>query len=398
MIHDSTGFSLHDITEGQARLAYAMKTLVDRSNPALFERLNLNDDRIFLEPLLFAYFNSRAPLVSLEQILFGYVETDKKPNAVEAYADENGIAHVPEIGYLRTTRPNQRVLLSWDDRARACILQIHGERIDYELQSAIHIEDTRIEICRYNHPLLKKYYTDPAGNTVDVEVTQIDQHLENVGKAFRIIQTCCPDYYQEIMEVARTIMVFRNDQVRPFVTISAHGTVFISANEKADEIFFLAEIIHQFGHNILNALLVEIEDYLRLDPRTSAATYTLDENDHRTILSAFHGLYTTTKIAECFDIICDRKIHTGKQRHELIGRLADNADRVTTGLEQTDRSKVFTERGEALYDRMKEICHDVYHRRADLLAHLDTSNQPFVFDYDLFLQRNPMTGKEKEDE
>lgn len=390
MVHDSTGFSLENITAGQAQMAYVMKVLVDKANPALFELLDLNDDRIFLEPLLFAYFNSPSPLVSLEQILFGYIENDRKPG-VEAYADENGIVNVPGIGDLRTTYPNERLRLSWDDVIRACVLEFHDGRVDFELQSPRYLEGSNIEICRYNHPLLKRFYTSPDGNALDVEVIHSIDHFEKLNKTLRIVENCCPSYFHEIMAVAKRIVVFRNYQVRPFVTISAHGTVFLSGNEKSDELFFLAEIIHQFGHNILNAVLFETSDYFRIDPRTPIANYTLSESDHRTILSAFHGLYTTTKIAECFDIIFDKNIFHGKQRHELLGRLADNADRTTTGFEQLDRSTIFTEQGEFMYQRMKEICHDIYARRADLLAPLDTSNQPFVFDYDLFLQRNALT-------
>ena len=41
------------------KLIETLQLLLYKENPAIFEKINLEDESIFLEPLLFAYFNSK---------------------------------------------------------------------------------------------------------------------------------------------------------------------------------------------------------------------------------------------------------------------------------------------------------------------------------------------------
>ncbi|AOR28371.1 hypothetical protein FORMB_13270 [Formosa sp. Hel1_33_131] len=53
-----------------------IKLLLYKENTSVFKKLNFDDDEVFLEPLLFAYFNSKSynsyPKEALEEMLQGY--------------------------------------------------------------------------------------------------------------------------------------------------------------------------------------------------------------------------------------------------------------------------------------------------------------------------------------
>src|SRR5688500_8793965 len=89
--------------EGKTEFANIIRTLVCQKDPALFESLEITDETIFAEPLLFSFFNTESPTMSLQQILFGYLEKNKRPNKLEIFIPSNGIIYLPQIGYLKTS-------------------------------------------------------------------------------------------------------------------------------------------------------------------------------------------------------------------------------------------------------------------------------------------------------
>ena len=67
------------LIEARDSISETTKILVYKENPKLFQKLDFENENIFLEPLLFTYFNPNSDhSFSLEQILFGYIEDSKK--------------------------------------------------------------------------------------------------------------------------------------------------------------------------------------------------------------------------------------------------------------------------------------------------------------------------------
>ena len=64
---------------GQAALAEAMRTLVQREQPAIADALAHTRSDALLEPLLFAYFYAPEPPLSLPQLAFGHVAPALRP-------------------------------------------------------------------------------------------------------------------------------------------------------------------------------------------------------------------------------------------------------------------------------------------------------------------------------
>ena len=108
------------------------------------------------------------------------------------------------------------------------------------------------------------------------------------------------------------------------------------------------------------------------------------------MFSAFHGLYTTTKVAEALDACLTKDAFPKESdKHELIGRIADNRRRYKTELEKADHSKLLTEAGMEMYREMDNLCGSIYEERKELIANLKVSNQPFVFNYPQYVSENP---------
>src|SRR5690554_8221685 len=79
-----------------------IKTLFYQKEPYLISFLSI-DDKVFSEPLLFAYFNSKQysfyPKEILEEIMQSYF-TEKEPLKMEHSYNKNGIAYIPEMDYI----------------------------------------------------------------------------------------------------------------------------------------------------------------------------------------------------------------------------------------------------------------------------------------------------------
>src|SRR4051812_46967500 len=94
-----------------------IKLLIYKENPSLLEKVDFEDDNIFLEPLLFAYFNGKkdnlfAPEM-LTEIMQGYFF--KKENVLlKASFDKNGIAFLPNLGYFDRNSNKVEILLKVD--------------------------------------------------------------------------------------------------------------------------------------------------------------------------------------------------------------------------------------------------------------------------------------------
>ena len=114
-------------------LIETIQLLLYKENPTLLEKVNFEDDNVFLEPLLFAYFNSKKDNLfsetMLTEIMQGYF-VEKEPLLLNESFNNEGIAYVPNLGYF--------------DK--------QGNKIDDILKI------DAFEIVKINHPLLEKYF------------------------------------------------------------------------------------------------------------------------------------------------------------------------------------------------------------------------------------------------
>jgi hypothetical protein len=397
-----SGFTLcerfrQDVINGMGAIADTMKALLYSRAPELFKCLDFERDDIFLEPLLFAYFNHENgdQCATLPQLLFGYLDHASRPARIPVMSAGNGVVYLPQIGYFNTGMSHARLdLINEHGKLR---LEHGGTRLAHTFEERIMVADGRLEVYRYDHPLFTPHYVpyDPWVRDlppVGVEVADtVTRHLPNLEQALALLKRYCRPLYDEILTTNRSITLFHNPAVFCFVSLSIHGAIFLTTIPENDEVFFLEELIHQCSHNTFNAALFDKTDYFKIDvEREMLGEHLNKKNETRTIYSALHGLYTVVKRYECFDVLYREDVFGGRQKHEFLGRIGDIKKRLNTGLGGLDFPKVYTPRGAEMYRLMQRTGDDVQARLSAIDGVFDFSNQPYEFSYAKFAELNPL--------
>lgn len=392
------------ISAGLSELAYAIKVLVYTESPVYFGLLDINDDNIFLDPFLFAYFNNpnTAGRPLLEQLLFGYIAAGSRPAEVNIRLDGNGVAYLPRIGYFQLEKER------WGLQEATLKIEPDGSYAPYNGNSRLPHHFSAIktiqgfEVSVFGSPMLYPYFTSacPAAaahfNEIDFSVIS-RKHYDNLDRALTIISQSCPDYFRQLRLTNRRIVLYDYFQVNSFATKTIHGCVFLCSSSDSGIAFFLDDLVHQMSHNLLNSFITEITDYFCIDAEVRLLNEFIPaEREKRSVYSAFHGLFTVAQRAMCFDKMYRRKEwFTDTELHELIARYCDQHRRYRTGLEKVDLSVVYTEKGRKLYSQINKCADDALSAISHIIAATDFSNQVSRFNYQKFCEANPM-GKCKE--
>ena len=99
-------------------LLETIKILVYKENPSLIEKIDFDNDNIFLEPLLFAYFNSKKDNLFTTQILTEIIQgyfVAKEPLLTQESINKNGIAYIPNLGYFDKNKERIEDILKIDN-------------------------------------------------------------------------------------------------------------------------------------------------------------------------------------------------------------------------------------------------------------------------------------------
>ena len=124
-------------SNGRIKILENVRILVYKENPTLFDLLDYENDRIFNEPFLFAYFYAQRKGATLEQLLFGHIEKSKRPKSIQAIMDEQGLLYLPEIGWLRTTLSSEEVTLTQTDSVSGLSVAFQGNTIPFSFEPAL---------------------------------------------------------------------------------------------------------------------------------------------------------------------------------------------------------------------------------------------------------------------
>jgi hypothetical protein len=276
-------------------------------------------------------------------------------------------------------------------------LEHDGKRVAYTFEKRLLVADGRLEVYRYNHPLFAPYYVPYDRYVKDLPPTEVNvdnvvkHHLPALQRAIAILKQYCAPFFDEILATNRSITLFHNPAVNCFVTMSAHGAVFLATIPENDEVFFVEELMHQCSHNAFNAILFDKAGYFKIDVEHEIlGDYLNKKNETRTLYSAIHGLYTVVKRYEGFDTLYTEDIFSGRQKHEFLGRIGDLKKRLHTGLDGLDCDKVYTPKGIEMYQLLRQTGDNMAQHLQALDDLFDFSNQPEEFSYAKFAEINPL--------
>jgi hypothetical protein len=350
-------------------LTNTIQLLLYKESPSLLEKTDFDEANVFLEPLLFAYFNSKKDNLfsktMLTEIMQGYF-VEKEPLCLKESFNNNGIAYVPNLGYFDKF-----------EKKNEDILKVEG-----------------LEILKEIHPLLKpylfEYYKGHITNPNPDYESVWQNHVSTLEMALKLLKEYTPDYFKEFQSANRKIFIHNNPKILNFTSIETLGILYFYATPQATLMYFIEELIHQGAHNILYHITFDKKDFFKIDaPNTIMRDLTKQEWDYRDVYGAFHGVFTVYKRLECYDILLQKNVFQGIDKHELLGRLADQFPRFHTGLELLNLDEVYTEKGKVLYLDLDKKCESILHKYSRLKNEFDLSNRDLDFRYEDFCKLNP---------
>jgi hypothetical protein len=360
-----------------------IKILIYKEVSNLLEKLDFEDDNTFLEPLLFAYFNTKENLFSkgaLNEILQGYFKIEEKIKIKYTF-NKNEIAYIPKIGYFRKDEINP-------------------------FDNIIILPNTNFEVITHQIINLKYIFKDFNNNVIDESKITISKMLyednkKSLSTALSHIKQYTNNHYSLIEKCCKKIVLFETDpkNTNSFATINAHGIAFLNIYQKEyDEVFFIDDIAHQTGHIIMTTLTFKRKDYFLIDENLNINNITNKHNEYRSFYILYHALYTYYTSTLCLDNCLSNNCFNKKQEYEAIARIGfyllkykydmDNFRKVINHYKGIE--KVLTEKGIAVFKKINDQFMFIRNKYYDTLKSFSYENQPYNFTYKEFIKLNPI--------
>lgn len=386
------------LNNGKSELIENIKILLYKENNDIFSMLDFDNDLIYQEPLLFAFFKNRSDN-KLEDIIYGCISPEKRPKDIFKYSDENGIIYIPNIGWLISNERNSNLNLY------ELINKANSREDETRLEPSLFIEGTNIEILKYPIHLLKQFYYDENLNLIEVDIENITKvHIDHVTEAFNLIKKYVPNHFALIESVTSKIVIFNTDTNlrNSFATLSAQGIAFFNAYQKEyNEIFFIDDIAHQTGHLIFNVIIYDIKQFLKVKPTTVIQEIKNDSGiilETRDIHVLFHAFYTYYTTFICLDAMLESNEFSGDKIHELHGRMKFYIGKcyldlilIDDPIEDCNNAEIlFTEEGMDLFLTMKNKYFEMVTKWYPVIKDYKLYNQLYNFSYSLFKELNPI--------
>lgn len=361
------------------------KLLLYKENPSLLEKVDFEDDIVFLEPLLFSYFNSKKDKLFATELLIEIMQgyfIEKEPLRIDHSYNNEGIAYIPNVGYFNNEK----------------------EKVD----DVFIIKNSSIELLIHPTIHLKHIFKDFNENNIDEAKIEISEPLCNKYKnalfnAFQYIKTSNEEHFDLIEQCCKKVVLFKSDpkNTNSFATINAHGIAFFNVyQDDYDEVFFVDDIAHQTGHIILTSLLFVRKNYFINDENSGIAAITNNRSEYRSFYILFHALYTYYTTVLCLNSCLMSKHFNKIQVHEANARIGFyllkyksdllNFEKVINHFENLEN--VLTIKGIEVYKSIEDKYFEINKKYSEIVETFDYRNQPYNFTFKEFLKQNPMTN------
>lgn len=369
------------LPENIIKMVNVFKVLIYNENLDLLNKISFDNDFVFLEPLLFVYFNKKKDNLftteMLTEIMQGYFIIPDNFLLNESF-NKNKIAYVPNSGYF--------------DNKKNKIDEIYK------------IKDTSIELLL--HPIihLKTIFRDFNENVIVENKIEISKALslkyeEALINAFQYIKQSNNGHFNLIQECCRKIVIFKTDSnyTNSFATINAHGIAFFNVyQEDYDEVFFVDDIAHQTGHIIMTTILFDRKKYFIIDENINLGTILKSKTEYRSFYTLFHALYTYYTTLLCLDSCIKNECFDKRQMHEANGRIgfylikykADllNFKKVVNHYEKIEN--VLTTNGIEIYKTIEDKYFEITNKYIIITREFNYDNQPYNFTFKNFIKQN----------
>lgn len=412
---------IKEFTAGQKKIIDNIQLLTLTENENLFSKMDYENRDNFLNPFAFSYFHQqnwlldktnprlKDPRITLEQIYFCALNKSKLPKdfVFKVYADDHGCVYLPAIGQFNIDKTDIHLDICYTKEHNTFELFSDTEKLLYTFTKSSFIPGSSVEIYSNTNPFFNNVFEsafedfnigrslDEAYNLCNTPITPLSGiNNEKIFEAFRIVSESNLKYSSLLQNSIKGIFNFSNDVIWSFAHKGAYGISFISGTDKDSIIFFVAEMAHQGGHTAFAAILTDLERHFVIDPATPMNQISDNSADLRSVENALHGLYTTSKVAEILDYLYknqNRLELTADEKHEIVGRLADDFYRHKTGLHTTDLYRIFTKKGLSIYNALDNYLTKLFSKYNSITTKYRYAKGDFVFSYDKFKQAFPLS-------
>ncbi|QDW19718.1 hypothetical protein [Flavobacterium sp. KBS0721] len=372
-----------NIQSCQTEIINTIKLLIYKENPSLLEKIDFDDDTLFLEPLLFFYFNQKVDFLLpdglLPELIQGYFLNKYELNINHSFY-KNEITYLPKLGYFKKNET------TFSDPIYL-------------------IENTDIEVLKYSGNLLRNIFTDISGNLISdcdiiLDITLFEKNIAYLTNAVTFIKENSNDHFQLIEKCCKKILLFKSEptNTNSFASIKAHGIAFLNVyQDEYDEVFFIDDIAHQTGHIILTTLFYNRKTIFKINEEQDVEDI-LKLKDHRTIYILLHALYTYYTTFLCLDNCLKNNKFNKQQEKEAIGRIGFYLNKCYFDLNRFEKINLFykgidnvlTEDGKEIYNLITRKYLEISQKWQSTTNNFDYSNQPYNFTFKLFDKLNAL--------
>lgn len=386
------------LENGASNFNQNIKILLYKQNQNIFDILDFENNFIYNEPLLVAYFNNKSESKqSLESVIFGYSTSNPR---FKVFSDEFGRIYLSNVGWFLTNHKQE----TFDFDFLNFKLYKNENEISFVFENLEIIEDTKIELLKFSVPLLEQFYYNTENQLINVEVENIAaKHLKNITKAYNLIKQNIPSQFELIEKYAPKCVIFNVNTFdrNSFASLSAQGISFFNSyQEDYDEVFFVDDIAHQTGHVIFNLMIFDSNLFFRKNKNTILEIINMPDGsfiENRDLHVIFHALYTYYTSLICLSTCLENNVFNDRQKHEAMGRIAFYINKCYKDLLLVDNpinsenksNEYFTNDGLKIYRELKNKWKEMYKKWFEITNHFDLSNQPYNFTYSNFLELNP---------
>ncbi len=370
----------------QNELANVVRILIYKEDASILTRVDLEDDQIFLEPLLMAYFN-RAQTGKvfadgmLPELMQGYL-LEKQELIVDTVCNDEGIGYVPTIGYIK--------------------------KGDLEPFENLHfIPETNIEIVKYRVPLLRNILgivsmNDPIKDEeLIMNKALFDQNITPLTNAISHLQKNTPDHFSLMQQCLKKCVFYQlKDRFsRSFASINANGCIYLtipSGKEKEDEIYFINELGNLTGKMMHTSLFHNQKEMFKIDHKIRASEIIEGEEDRRNVYTLFNNLFMSVSAMICLEICAKSTTFTDAQQRDAKARLALYLKKYEVDIKKMETmiahfgglESVFVEDGIKIYNFMATNAQTIISEHSVLLSEFDFTGFFYRMEYSDFSMRN----------
>ncbi len=375
--------------EDHLKVVDVLKTTLYKKDNNIFDKIDFYDDELYKEPLLFSAVNSSDFNLWIESIVLGLSKEENNFSSLKVPLS-NGTLYLPSIGYF-AFKNQKNTIIEFSLVENQYIFKLNDIILEYDFKE---IKKTKegIEFFEFNHPLLKELFINEKGETVNVKIESEEcykkEYIENFNKALLKIESTYKQYYDLIKEYIKKVIFYKGDP-NSFATIQAHGIAFFNISHGNSEIFFLDNILHQCAHVFFNTLTFKKSELFKAPYNSDLSLFTEEKNDKGfQLYNRFHGLFTQTNINICFQNCLNQNLYSGDIYMEFVAKFTSNMTRFSVAINKFNMKGKYKKEGLEWFVFFKNTFNSINNKNKKLLSQYVVSNQPYIFDFDLFKKTN----------